>query len=158
MPLPHIHNISTLSDQVFRNFFEIVLITPSLIIQEQIYDQDINFFSEKNKDGTFSSIIDITFTFSEKIFKDWNTKDYLNDIFNILLTTYDKKGDLLIRELIEVEFISSNVNFNYSCDDILSIQIKLKNVGIEQNISESPADIQKRMIRESKIKKLISSP
>ena len=157
MALPNCHTMPTLPDPVFQNLFEIVLITPTLIVLDQIYDQNINFISEKNKDGSCSSIIEMTFTFNEKSFKDWNSKDYLNDIGYILMTIHDKKGDVLNRELIEVEFISSKLTFNYSGDDILFIQIRLKNIGIEQNISVSVEDIQKRMIRERKLNDLVGS-
>ena len=99
----------------------------------------------------------MTFTFNEKSFKDWNSKDYLNDIGYVLLTIHYKSGNILSKELIEVQFISSKVNFNYSGDDILSIQLRLENLGIEQNISVSVEDIQKRMIRERKLNDLVGS-
>ena len=157
MALPHFHTMPTLPDPVFQNLFEIVLITPTLIVHDQIYDQNINFISEKNEDGSCSSIIEMTFTFNEKSFKDWNSKDYLNDIGYVLLTIHYKSGNILSKELIEVQFISSKVNFNYSGDDILSIQLRLENLGIEQNISVSVEDIQKRMIRERKLNDLVGS-
>lgn len=85
MDLPHIA-MPTLPDPVFQNLFEVVIVTTTLIVIDQIYDQNINFISEKNKDGSCSSIIEMTFTFNEKSFKDWNSKDYLNDIGYILMT------------------------------------------------------------------------
>jgi hypothetical protein len=147
----------TLPDPVFQNLFEVVIITPSLIIQENIYDQNINFISEKNSDASVISIIEMAFTFNQDSIKDWNTKDYLNDIGYVLLTIHDKSGNILSKELIEVRFISSKVNFNYSGDDILSIQLRLENLGIEQNILESIDVVQKRLNRVRRLNDLIGS-
>jgi hypothetical protein len=157
MDLPHYHTMPTLPDPVFQNLFEVVIITPSLIIQENIYDQNINFISEKNSDASVISIIEMAFTFNQDSIKDWNTKDYLNDIGYVLLTIHDKSGNILSRELIEVRFISSKVNFNYSGDDILSIQLRLENLGIEQNILESIDVVQKRLNRVRRLNDLIGS-
>jgi hypothetical protein len=157
MALPHYHTMPTLPDPVFQNLFEVVIITPSLIIQENIYDQNINFISEKNSDASVISIIEMAFTFNQDSIKDWNTKDYLNDIGYVLLTIHDKSGNILSKELIEVRFISSKVNFNYSGDDILSIQLRLENLGIEQNILESIDVVQKRLNRVRRLNDLIGS-
>jgi len=157
MALPHYHTMPTLPDPIYRNLFEIVLITPTLILQELLYDQNISFISEKNSDASVISIIEMTFTFSQDSIKDWNTKDYLNDIGYVLLTIHDKSGNILSKELIEVRFISSKVNFNYSGDDILSIQLRLENLGIEQNILESIDVVQKRLNRVRRLNDLIGS-
>jgi hypothetical protein len=157
MALPHYHTMPTLPDPIYRNLFEIVLITPTLILQELLYDQNISFISEKNSDASVISIIEMTFTFSQDSIKDWNTKDYLNDIGYVLLTIHDKSGNILSKELIEVQFISSKVNFNYSGGDILSIQLRLENLGIEQNILESIDVVQKRLNRVRRLNDLIGS-
>lgn len=147
----------TLPDPIYRNLFEIVLITPTLIIQELLCNQNtiVNFISEKNSEGSITSIIEVSFTFNQDSFKDWNTKDYLNDIGYVLLTIHEKSGSIFTKELIEVQFISSKVNFNYSGDDILSIQLRLENLGTEQNIQESIYVIQKRLNRQHKLKQLL---
>lgn len=153
MALPHF--AKNQPDSIYGNLFEVALITPTLVLQEHIYDQNINFISEKNSDGSITSIIEMTFTFNQNSIKDWNTKDYLNDIGYVLLTIHDKIGNILSKELIEVQFISSKVNFNYSGDDILSIQLRLENLGIEQNILESIDGIQKRLNRVRRLNQLI---
>lgn len=159
MALPHYHTMpSALADPVYRNLFEIVLITPTLLLQESIYDQNINFISDKNSNGCIDSIIEMTFSFNEVSFKNWNSKDFLNDIGFILLTLHEKTGNILKKELIEVRFLSSNVNFNYSGDDILSIQLRLENLGVVHiDNSESVESIQKRLNRERKLNDLIGS-
>jgi hypothetical protein len=70
MALPHYHTMPTLPDPVFQNLFEVVIITPSLIIQENIYDRNINFISEKNSDASVISIIEMAFTFNQDSIKD----------------------------------------------------------------------------------------
>lgn len=155
MPLPHYNTMPT--DPIYRNNFEFILITPTLIVMDQIYDQNINYVSEKNLDGSCSSFIDISFSFNESSFKDYNTKDYLNDIGYVYLSVYDSKGMIINRELIIVEFVSSNVNFNYTDGSLLGINIRLKNNGIE-NIDESTNlnvdAIRKKLLRNRKLDSL----
>jgi hypothetical protein len=157
MPLPLNLNMkaSKLISPVYQNLFDIVLISPNLIIHENIYDQNINLISEKNSDGSFSSYIEISFSFDEKSFKGYNTKDYLNDIGYILLELYEKTGNTLSKELIQVEFISSNMILSHQAYNLIKIQIRLKNLGIEKDPSESAEGIQIRMNREIKLNQLI---
>jgi len=153
MPLPL--KVGKLINPVYQNLFDIVLISPNLIIHENIYDQNINLISEKNSDGSFSSYIEISFSFDEKSFKDYNTKDYLNDIGYILLEVYEKTGNTLSKELIQVEFISSNMILSHQTNNLIKIKIRLKNLGIEKDTSESVEGIQIRMNREIKLNQLI---
>jgi hypothetical protein len=151
MALPHYHTMPRTPDPVYQNLFEIILISPTFILLDELFDQKLEFINSENE-----NLVNLSFTISEDFLKGNDLCDVFKDIHYIHLTTHDSKGYIIKRELILVKFKSSKFTFQYSDPKLLEIDLVVENIASEE-CSETPHSIQKRIIRESKIDSCLES-
>jgi len=148
MPLPHYHTMPTLPDPVYQNLFEIVLISPTFIMFEELFDQKVEII-----DNETENLINLNLTINEKFLKNEDMYNTFKDIHYMQLTIHNKKGEILKKDLLVVKFKSSKFTFQYSDPKLLDIDLVFYNSGIEE-FDGDPYMIQKRLIRDSKINQL----
>jgi hypothetical protein len=151
MALPHYHTMPTAPNPVYQNLFEIVLISPTFILLDALFDQKLEFINNVNE-----NLVNLSFTISEDFLKDNDLCDVFKDIHYIHLTTHDSRGYITKRELILVKFKSSKFTFQYSDTGILEINLVVENIAREE-CGETPHLIQKRIMREAKIDSCLES-
>jgi hypothetical protein len=150
MALPHYHTMPTLTDPVYQNLFEVILISPTFIIFEELFDHKVEFINNET-----DNLINLNFTINEKFLKNEDIYNIFKDIHYIHLTIHNKKGEILKKELLVVKFKSSQFTFRYSDSKLLDISLVVYNKGIDE-CDVDPYMIQKRLIRDSKINEVFN--
>jgi hypothetical protein len=117
--LPNYHSIPTLPDPVYQNLFEVILISPTFIIFEELFDQKVEFINNETE-----NLINLNFTINEKFLKNEDMYNIFKDIHYIHFSVHNMKGEILKKELLIVKFKSSQFTFQYSDSKLLNFKNK----------------------------------
>jgi hypothetical protein len=150
MALPHFHG--GIKELVYNNLYEIFLVdvnSSDYLDNEFIYPNRLSFISEKEND-----LIRLNYTINVKSLNKENFSNWFKEVKFALLNVHDKKGCILQKEFLSLDFESSELNFDSIDPSILEYNVTFNILSAELKDNKFNFN-KKQIIREYKLNKLI---